>query len=376
MAADLSFEGCNFLRQRLVLATLSVKSVRITNIRANEDDPGLKDFEASFIRLLDKLTNGSKIEINETGTMLFYKPGLLSGGPVEHECNPQRSIGYYLEAVTLLAPFCKKPIRLNLKGVTNDRYDPMVDIIKTVTIPVMKRFMVDDEGFDLKILKRGAPPGGGGEVMFSCPVRRNLRPIQFTDPGKIKRIRGLVYAMRVSPAMCNRVVNAARGVLNQFVSDIFIYTDHCKGAQSGRSPGFGISLVAESTTGSILSIQTASSPQGEGVSVIPEDLGKEAAEMLLEEIYRGGCVDSRHQSLALLYMILGHRDVSKILTGPLTPYTIQFLRHLKEFFGVMFKIQAQKSEDDDDDDRKTGAESKVLLSCVGVCYTNINKTMV
>ena len=40
--------------------------------------------------------------------------------------------------------------------------------------------------------------------------------------------------MRVSPAMCNRVVNAARGVLNQFVSDIFIYTDHCKGAQSGR----------------------------------------------------------------------------------------------------------------------------------------------
>ena len=55
---------------------------------------------------------------------------------------------------------------------------------------------------------------------------------------------------------------------------------------SFRSPGFGISLVAESTTGSILSIQTASSPQGEGVSVIPEDLGKEAAEMLLEEIYR------------------------------------------------------------------------------------------
>lgn len=42
MAADVSFEGCNFLRQRLVLATLSVKSVRITNIRANEDDPGLK----------------------------------------------------------------------------------------------------------------------------------------------------------------------------------------------------------------------------------------------------------------------------------------------------------------------------------------------
>ncbi|CAH3129542.1 unnamed protein product [Pocillopora meandrina] len=373
MAADLTYEGCNFFRQRLVLATLSGKSVKIKNIRAVEDDPGLKDFEASFIRLLDKVTNGSRIEINETGTMLFYKPGLLTGGTIDHDCNPQRSIGYYLEAVVLLAPFCKKPIRLTLKGITNDRHDPTVDIIKTVTLPLVKKFVVDDEGLDLKIVKRGAPPGGGGEVVFSCPVRRNLRPLQFTDPGKIKRIRGLVYAMRVSPAICNRVVDAVRGVLNQFVSDIYIYTDHSKGGQSGKSPGFGISLVAESTTGAMLSVQTSSTPVGEGQPVVPEDLGKQAAEMLLEEIYKGGCVDSRHQSVVLLYMILGQRDVSKILTGPLTPYTIQFLRHLKDYFGVMFKIQAQQS---DDDNSVAGGESKILLSCVGTGYTNINKIMV
>lgn len=48
--------------------------------------------------------------------------------------------------------------------------------------------------------------------------------------------------------------------------------------------------MAESTTGSILSIQTASTPVGEGQSVVPEDLGKQAAEMLLEEIYRVGMI--------------------------------------------------------------------------------------
>ena len=53
--------------------------------------------------------------------------------------------------------------------------------------------------------------------------------------------------------------------------------------------------------------------------------------------------------------------------------SIQFLRHLKDFFGVMFKIQAQKS---DDNDGATGGETKILLSCVGVGYTNINKTLV
>lgn len=48
--------------------------------------------------------------------------------------------------------------------------------------------------------------------------------------------------------------------------------------------------MTESTTGSILSIQTASTPVGEGQSVVPEDLGKQAAEMLLEEIYRVGMI--------------------------------------------------------------------------------------
>lgn len=34
----------------------------------------LTDFEASFIRLLDKLTNGSRIEINQTGKRLLSVP--------------------------------------------------------------------------------------------------------------------------------------------------------------------------------------------------------------------------------------------------------------------------------------------------------------
>ena len=38
---------------------------------------------------------------------------------------------------------------------------------------------------------------------------------------------------------------------------------------------------------------------------------------------------------------------------------------------MMFKIQAQQS---DDDNSVAGGESKILLSCVGAAYTNINKT--
>lgn len=60
------------------------------------------------------------------GTVLVYQPGLLYGGTVEHDCNPQRSIGYYLEALLMLGPFMKSPLKATLRGVTNDLTDPTV----------------------------------------------------------------------------------------------------------------------------------------------------------------------------------------------------------------------------------------------------------
>ncbi|XP_059213816.1 RNA 3'-terminal phosphate cyclase-like protein [Centropristis striata] len=366
----LDYDGCNFFRQRLVLSTLSGKRVKIKNIRSKDDNPGLRDFEASFIRLLDKITNGSRIEINQTGTVLFYQPGLLFGGSVEHDCSTQRSIGYYLEALLMLAPFMKTSLKATLRGVTNDPNDPTVDMLKTTALPLMKKFGIDGEGFDLKVVKRGMAPGGGGEVSFTCPVRRTIKPVQLTDPGKIKRIRGVAYSVRVSPQMANRIVESARSVLNQFIPDIYIYTDHMKGANSGKSPGFGLTLVAETLNGSFLSAEMSSTPQGQGDPMLPEDLGRSCAKLLLEEVYRGGCVDSSNQSLALLLMTLGQQDVSKVLLGPLSPYTIEFLRHIRDFFQIMFKIEVQKPSEDE---RKGG--DKVLMTCVGVGYSNINKTL-
>jgi hypothetical protein len=48
------YRGANYLRQRLVLAILSARPVRITRIRARDQDPGLRDCEAALLRLLDK----------------------------------------------------------------------------------------------------------------------------------------------------------------------------------------------------------------------------------------------------------------------------------------------------------------------------------
>jgi RNA 3'-terminal phosphate cyclase-like protein len=100
------------------------------------------DHEVSLLRLIEKVTNGTIIEISYTGessllnqpetmklkiaflgTAILLKPGVIIGGPVVHDCPLSRSLGYFLEPIIMLAPFAKRPLQLTLRGVTTDSAD-------------------------------------------------------------------------------------------------------------------------------------------------------------------------------------------------------------------------------------------------------------
>lgn len=123
---------------------------------------------------------------------------------MEHDCSLERGVGYFLEALLCLGPFCKNPLDATLRGVTNNRLDASPDLLRHSGLPVLKRYFLVDEGLELKVLKRGAAPAGGGEVRFKCPIRKSLRATQFVDQGKIKKVTGVAWATRVSPAVTNR----------------------------------------------------------------------------------------------------------------------------------------------------------------------------
>ncbi|KAI8812422.1 RNA 3'-terminal phosphate cyclase/enolpyruvate transferase [Cladochytrium replicatum] len=418
VAKIMRFEGHNHFRQRLILATLSGKPIRIDKIRSEEEEMGLRDYEASFLRLLEKLTNGSVIEISYTGTTVLYRPGVIQGGRIMHAGPISRSVGYFLEAVIALAPFAKTPVSLTFTGVTNDNTDVSVDTLRTVVLPQLKRFGIDS-GLELQITKRGAPPYGGGEVTFKCPIVRTLQTVNISDEGRIKRIRGIAYATRISPQMANRVVESARSLLTRYIPDVYIYTDVYKGAESGLSPGYGLTLVAETDNGNLISAECAYQPRKFSANVLrrrgrggedgdaelraalgdpeiadvdvsagekkvdeqlktreevtdaaleedygfptPEDLGVRGARLLLHEIRKGGCVDTNTQWLPLLFIALGPQDVGKVRLGGLSPFTVQLLRDLRTFLGVTFKVEA-------DVETKT-----VLLTTVGVGFVNVSK---
>jgi RNA 3'-terminal phosphate cyclase-like protein len=59
-------------------------------------------------------------------------------------------------------------------------------------------------------------------------------------------------------------------------------------------------------------------------------------------------------------MACGPEDVSKVLLGELTEFSIGYLRDIKEVLGVSFKI--------------VGGEKGVTLSCLGAGVVNLSKS--
>ncbi|KAL7422546.1 hypothetical protein Q5752_003194 [Cryptotrichosporon argae] len=411
----LRFTSHRHLRQRLVLSILSGRSIRVDAIRSDDVHVGLREYEINLLRLVEKVTNGSTIEISVTGTSFLFHPGLLPGGTYTHTCHLGRSVGYYLELLVPLAPFCKKPLSITLAGVTGDEgRDMSADMVRTVTLPHLHLFGVAD-GLEVQIKKRGAAPAGGGSVVFKCPIVRQLKTLNFVERGRIKRIRGIASSTRVSPQFASRLVEAARSILNRYIPDIHLYTDVYRGEDAGKSPGYGLTLVAESTTGALhgaecVSLQSRTDKAGAADAArrevapaqVPEDIAMHAARLLLEEISRGGCVDGKHQWLVLLLMVLGKEDVGRCRMGDLTAHSIQFLRDLNAFFNVRFKIvpfasvsaaslamkvaaaapgdDGADAEEEEDvaahgDEGKREGTGEVLVTCVGIGYSNVNKAM-
>ena len=401
------------LAYRLTLATLTGRSVRISDIRpASSTNPGLLPYEVSFIRLLDRITNGAVIEFSMTGTTLLYKPGLItgsakgynastSGGVIEHKLGAEcaaRGISYWLIPLCLLAPFAKNAVNVQFTGpgvVTAahpDAGDPSVDTVRTAILPLFAQFGITLNQ-ELRVHRRCCAPApngpqntAGGEVqlVFGHQVRLP-KTLHLLRAGRVKRIRGVAYATGVPGSSNARSIDAARGVLNRFVPDTYIFSDVSgppppldKNQKTGggwrTGIGYGLSLVAETTTNCLYSADVAADPKG---GQIPEDVGKACAFQLLDEIEQGGCASRLAAPTVMTLMAMGSEDVGRIVLGKdvvANSSTIAIARELKEF-GLsewgMRDVDAAADSSDEESGEET--ESDLLVTVVGKGVGNVGR---
>jgi RNA 3'-terminal phosphate cyclase-like protein len=394
--ALVQFTGHRHLTSRLLLATLTGRPVRISQIRSTSTNPGLTRHETNFIRLLDAVTNGAQIQFSMTGTTLVYRPGLITGsteglgaagGVIRHEIPREcarRGVSWWLIPLCILAPFSKGNVNVTFHGdgcVTSatPSGDISADTVRTAILPLYKSFGIE-RAIELRILKRSCAPqtskGAGGEVqlVFNHQVRLP-KTLHLLNPGRVKKIRGVAYAVEVPKTNNERMIHEARGILNKFVPDTYIFADASpapliatsahKGAPKVKAAvGFGISLVAESSTGCLYSADVSSPPEG---GVPADEIGRQAAYQLLEKISQAGCVESVAAPTMLMLMAMGSEDVGRVALGRdvlASEEVIMLARDSKAFGGSGWGFREQSGENE---------RGEVVVSVVGRGVGNVGR---
>lgn len=354
----LFLKGAAAFRSRVLLSFLSSRPIQIEDIRSNigSDGIGLREYEIHFLRAVSQLTDGTSIEINESGTSVKIVPGIIIGGSLNFDCGVERPIGYFLEMLVPLCLFAKSRTSLTLTGITQSSPEaPSVDSIKMVNFGILRAWGVKESTLDIKIQKRGYSPNGGGQILFTSPLLpRAFEPQQLIDIGLVKKVRGIASCAKLSPSIVARVIDSSKMTLSKLLPDALIYSDARKGSEAGSSPGYSLTIVGESTSNSLIVAEGVANP-GE----IPEDLANRVTATFLSRTATIGWGDSSRQWFILLLATLSSEDASSIRLGPLTPFSVEFLKQLYLFFGISFRLK----EDQDN--------GSVLATCIGIGFRNI-----
>jgi RNA 3'-terminal phosphate cyclase (ATP) len=349
--------GGQIIRQSTALAAILKKPIKIINIRANRDNPGLQQQHlvsvqlASCIHSSENNLIGAELNANEfcwkpdtIVTKTFFSVDLKTAG----------SVSLVIQTILPCLLFGRTKVELEAIGGTNVPKAPQIDYLQEVLFPTLNLFGVH---LGVQLRKRGYFPLGGGIITLTAHPCHYIKPIEMLVQGSIVEIHIKSFiSNRVHIETGKRSATFAYNILTKRLGTEFQYfTEVIK--DPALANGSGIIIVAKTSTGCIIA---GSALGSKGVTA--EKVGKTAALQLLFNYYKGGCVDEFLQDQLIIFCALA-RGRSSFRCGPITDHTMTAIHFSSMLTGAAFEITTTE-------DRVHPHEKSHIICCSGIGFEN------
>lgn len=342
--------GGQMLRTALGLSALTGKAFRMKNIRSGREQPGLKAQHLQCVKAVAQVCDGYTEGAEEGSVDLLFIPRKLNVKNVEVDIGTAGSITLLLQALLLPCMFGQKSHTLTVSGGTDVAWSMSVDYFANVVVPQFARVC----GIEVKMLKRGYYPKGGGKVQVVVKPQFSLKKIgsfeglleelkqkrfSLTKKGKLMKIKGIAHASKdlMEARVAERTVAAAK----QELLDLGVPVDCTFEYANTDSPGAGITLWA------MYALKDddidSQNPIRVGADVLSEagkkseSLGQEAVALLRKEL--SAPVD-RHLAdnlIPLLALCGSEMEVAEVTSHVLTNIEV-----VKVFLGECIEVKGER----------------------------------
>jgi RNA 3'-phosphate cyclase len=318
--------GGQILRTALALAALLRQPVEIDKIRANRTQPGLKTQHLAGVLALADITAAEVKGAHKHSTSLSFLPRTIKGGKYRFDISTAGAACMLFSAVLPPLLFAAQTSEITITGGTHVPFSPPFHYLADIFLPALRKMGAEVE---LKLVRWGFYPKGGGEIRANIKPCRKLRMVQLQRRGVLKELKLSAYSANLPDHIAHREIGHVKKSLEAYSENLRTHPAACH----ALSPGNFIFLEADY----------------EHVNAGFSGLGKRGrpAEEVADEVCRafrdfdgtGATLDSHLADQLILYMAMAHGD-SFFTTDKVTSHLTTNVDIVRRFLPVSVKVDS------------------------------------
>lgn len=155
--------GGQIIRTSFALAAITQQKIKIIDIRANRDKPGLASQHLTACLAVNEITQGNLNGAQLGAREITFEPGPIQGG--DYHFNIGTAGSAILVAQTILPPLlmAKKASTVIIEGGTHLRKSPSGDYFQTIFLSALRKLGIEVQ---FEMARCGFFPRGGGRIIL------------------------------------------------------------------------------------------------------------------------------------------------------------------------------------------------------------------
>ena len=325
--------GGQILRSTLALSILTGKPVRLVNIRAGRDKPGLRPQHLTAVRAAAIPSEATVTGADVNSLTLTFQPHTLKSGQFHFDIGTAGAVTLVLQALLPSLCWASGESRLTLQGGTHVPWSPSFHYLDRIFLPMVRPMGLSAE---ITLRKAGWYPKGGGEITgkISSVGKTGLSAHTLTQRGPLCRV--VVYALssnlpnHIAQRECQQAASRLRTSL-------------------AIEPDLEICLLPAIGQGTLVMIVGEFERTRAGFSTMgkigkrAERVADEAVDQFLDFYESDATVDRHLADQLLLYLALAE-GTSQMVVHPLTEHVRTNIWLIEQFLSVQFQIDGKLDE--------------------------------
>jgi RNA 3'-phosphate cyclase len=322
--------GGQVLRSSLSLSLMTQKDLEITNVRAGRSKPGLR---AQHLKAVEAAAVIGRAQVSGAGlgsTALTFRPTEIHPGRYQFDIGTAGATTLVLQTIFMPLAMAGTKSTVTITGGTHVRWSPSYHYLELHWLPFMRRIGCQ---IDLNMELAGYYPQGGGRVSATIYPCEKINPLELTDRGKLKQIRGLSAISNLPRHIAKR----QREQVLRRIGDRYYLSDIRLNELDSRFKGTMLLLLAEFERSQVcyFSLGELGKPA--------ERVADEAVEELEEFLSSDGAIDQYLADQMLLPLAFASGP-SRLHTSKVTQHLLTNAQVLRSFLPVQIDIEGDLGE--------------------------------